>query len=51
MFVKLFLTEGGVTPHQSICDNNKMSLVTRKPVFGIFDQVRRKPAFTATEAS
>ena len=28
-----------------------MSLVTRKPVFEIFDQVRHKPACSATEAS
>ena len=28
----------------------KLSLVTRKPVFGIFDQVRHKPAYTAKEA-
>ena len=28
-----------------------MSLVTRKPVFGVFDQVRHKPACSATETS
>ena len=28
-----------------------MSLVTRKPVFGVFDKVRLKPACAATEAS
>ena len=28
-----------------------MSLVTRKPVFGIFDQVRLKPACSADETS
>ena len=28
-----------------------MSLVTRKPVFRVFDQVRLKPACAATEAS
>ena len=28
-----------------------MSLVTRKPVFGICDQVRLEPACAATEAS
>ena len=28
-----------------------MSLITRKPVFEIFDQVRLKPACAATEAS
>ena len=28
-----------------------MSLVTRKPVFGVFNQVRLKPACSATEAS
>ena len=27
-----------------------MSFVTRKPVFGVFDQVRRKPACAVTEA-
>ena len=27
-----------------------MSLVTRKPVFGVSDQVRLKPACAATEA-
>ena len=26
-----------------------MSLVVRKPVFGVFDQVRHKPGCTATE--
>ena len=31
------------------CDH--ISLVTRKPVFGVFDQVRLKPACAATEAS
>ena len=29
----------------------KMSLVTRKPVFGVFDQVRLKPVCSATEIS
>ena len=33
------------------CIKYKMSLVTRKPVFGVFDQVRLKPACAATEAS
>ena len=28
-----------------------LSLITRKPVFGVFDQVRHKPACSATEAS
>ena len=28
-----------------------LSLVTRKPVFGIFDQVRLKPGCLATETS
>ena len=28
-----------------------MSHVTRKPVFGVFDQVRLKPAWSATETS
>ena len=28
-----------------------MSLVTRKPVFGVCDQVRYKPACAATEAT
>ena len=31
--------------------NDKMSLVTRKPVFGLCDQVRLKPARTAAETS
>ena len=35
----------------SILSISKMSLVTRKPVFGIFDQVRLKPACSASEAS
>ena len=30
---------------------NDLSLITRKPVFGVFDQVRLKPACAATEAS
>ena len=30
---------------------NDMSLVTRKPVFGVCDQARLKPACSATEAS
>ena len=29
----------------------KMSLVMRKPVFGFFDQVRLKLAYSATETS
>ena len=28
-----------------------LSLVTRKPVFGVFNQVRLEPAYTGTEAS
>ena len=28
-----------------------MSLITRKPVFGVYDQVRLKPTCAATEAS
>ena len=32
-------------------DELKMSLVTRKPVFGISDPVKLKPAGLATEAS
>ena len=31
-------------------DNTNMSLVTRKPVFGVCDQGRLKPACAATEA-
>ena len=31
-------------------EQGNMSLVTRKPVFGISDQVRHKPASAATEA-
>ena len=30
---------------------DKMSLVTKKPVFGVSNQVRHKPACAATEAS
>ena len=29
----------------------EISLVTRKPIFGVFDQLRHKPACVATEAS
>ena len=29
----------------------EMSLITRKPVYGVFDQVRLKPACSATEAT
>ena len=29
--------------------HDKLSLVVRKPVFGVFDQVRHKPGCTATE--
>ena len=32
-------------------DGDKMSHVTRKPVFGVYDQVRLKLACSATEAS
>ena len=35
----------------SIKLNDDMSNVTRKPVFGMFGQVRLKPACSATEAS
>ena len=31
--------------------HDNLSLVTRKPVFGVFDQDRHKPACAATEAS
>ena len=31
--------------------NSNMSLVTRKPVFGVSDQVRLKPAYSAAETS
>ena len=31
-----------------VVHEQKMSLVTRKPVFGVFDQVRLKPACSAT---
>ena len=30
-------------------DHDKMSLIVRKPVFGVTDQVRYKPVCTATE--
>ena len=33
------------------CEENNMSLVTRKPVFWVCDQARHKPACAATEAS
>ena len=29
----------------------ELSLITRKPVFGVSDQVRFRPAYSATEAS
>ena len=35
---------------KNCCNHPKMSLVMRKPVFGICDQVRFKPACAATEA-
>ena len=35
----------------TLLDCNKMSHVTRKPVFGVSDQVRLKPACSAAEAS
>ena len=35
----------------SIKLNDDMSHVTRKLVFGMFDQVRLKPVFSTTEAS
>ena len=38
----------------SLCNylkSPKMSLVVRKPVFGVFDQVRHKPGCTTTEDS
>ena len=31
--------------------HSKLSLVTRKPVFGVFDDVRLKPAYSASETS
>ena len=34
-----------------IRQQNQMSLVTRKPVFGVFEQVRLKLASSATETS
>ena len=35
-----------------LCYNNdKMSLVVRKPVFGVSDQVTHKPGFIVTEDS
>ena len=36
---------------QFVEHNNPLSLVTRKPVFGVSDQVRLKPACAATEDS
>ena len=40
-------------PHRPLCcpEHIQMSLVTRKPVFGIFDQVWLKPVCSATEIS
>ena len=43
-----------ITPHMSGYSHNDavsshMSLVVRKPVFGVSDQVRHKPDCTATE--
>ena len=37
--------------HLSEMTRYHMSLVTRKPVFGVCDQVRLKPACSATETS
>ena len=34
-----------------LLENLQLSLLTRKPVFGVFDQLRLKPACAATEAS
>ena len=35
----------------SLCDYNPLGLVARKPVFGVSDKVRFKPACSATETS
>ena len=35
--------------YKCLCDEKKMSNVTRKPVFGVSDQVRHKPACNTTE--
>ena len=35
----------------SLCDDNPLGLVARKPVFGVSDKVRFKPACSATETS
>ena len=40
---------GSILSFSSLLD--EMSLVTRKPVFGVCDQVRLKPACSATEAT
>ena len=41
----------GIMRDQNIPDSVYLSFVTRKPVFGVCDQVRHKPACAATEIS
>ena len=36
-------------PFKDVIKKKNMSLVVRKPVFGVSDQVRHKPSCTATE--
>ena len=45
----LELESGKYRTGQSIINVYHMSLVVRKPVFGVSDQVRHKPGCTATE--
>ena len=45
---KFLFTEASVEIH-IVRHKKKMSLVTRKSVFGMYDQVRLKPASTADE--
>ena len=45
------VTTGQVRFNFSFTAEEHMSLVTRKPVFGVFDQVRLKPVCSTKEAS
>ena len=42
-------SNSGITPSAWAFTRCEMSLVLRKPVFGVLDQVRYKPSCTATE--
>ena len=51
-FFTLFVfeyVEGGQVPTKTHPGSDQVSRVTRKPAFGVFDQVRHKPGCTATE--